>query len=276
MTDLKCKDLVPAIKADFGSLWHCEPRGKSLEIVTPYLYPDNSFISVFVTTRGKRIIVSDGGQLCEFVEGAKDDEAFLSAILARSAAHHGISEVTQAKRKFHFKAVDKLKLVSSAVFDLCNFLVATSSAATLSLTEDETMDRNSFRAKADKFIRIQIPKNKGLTVSFNKRLEEAKEATFSAVIARASSVSLVIYLTGCNLRYFQLSVSQAIINVQMARSSSLNKHINSIIPVLNDEAVGYLPNKLTERLAILKEATASSIIPWKRGQSDLIQALEAA
>jgi hypothetical protein len=103
-------------------------------------------------------------------------------------------------------------------------------------------------------------------------LPEVKEATFSAVVKSASSLWLVIYLTGSNLKYFQLSVSNAIVNVEFLQQSSLKNNVSSIVPFLNDDAEGYQPNHLTQRLGRLTSLTKTQAIPWRR-KEDIIHAL---
>lgn len=273
MAGLNCKEIISLLKGDFGALWHCQPRGKTLEIITPYLYPDDSFVSLFVTTRGKRLIVSDGGQASDFLQSAKDDEPFLSAVISRARLAHNVEQFTQGNKRFFFKETLEPKLMSSIAFDLANFLVASSSAASLAMTEDESLDKNSFRVRADKFIKPQIPK--GRMVKFNQKISEVKEATFSAVISGPSKLWIVIYLTGSNLKYFQLSVSNAIFNVESANNSKIHSHIRGIYPLLNDGAIGYQPTHLQQRLGKLREVTGSPIIQWKN-KEELTKYLMAA
>jgi len=149
MNDMNCKKIIEVLKSDFGSLWHCFNRGESLEFVTPFLYPDKKFVSIFITTRGKRIIVSDGGQLSEFIKAATDDEAFQTAILGKFKDSYGVEKFPQKQRgEFYFKECADPKLISSVVFDLGNFISSASSAAVLAVTEEEALERKSFRTKA--------------------------------------------------------------------------------------------------------------------------------
>lgn len=260
------------LKGDFGALWYCNQRGKSLEIVTPYIYPDNSFVSLFVKKSGNRFIVSDAGQVSEFFQSAKDDEPFFASLIAKSRLAHNVSEFKQGEKVYYYTDTKDPKLISSIAFDLANFLVASSSAAYLATAEEDAQDKNSFRARADKFIKHQITRRSGKTVSFNKKIEEVKEATWSAVVTSASGLWIVIYLTGSNLKYFQLSVSNAIVNVEFLAKSSIYNNVRSVVPLLNDEATGYQPNQLTQRLGRLSTLTKSQVVPWRR-KEEIVTAL---
>ena len=264
MTDLNCSTLVRAIKGDFGALWNCRERGATLEITTPYVYPDNSFVTIFVTKRGRRFIVSDAGQASELFQPVKDDEPFFASLISRARATHRVSEFKQGNRTFYYKDTEKLGLISSLAFDVANFLVSSTSAAALAAAEEDSIDKNSFRVRADTFIKHHVPRSSGKSVHFNQKLPEVKEATFNAVITGRSYLWLVIYLTGSNLKYFQLTVSNAIVNVEFLHKSSIKDRVRSVIPLLDDDADGYQPNRLTQRLGALEELTKIQAIPWGR------------
>jgi hypothetical protein len=266
MNDINCKDIIEALRADFGSLWHCVAHEKTLEIVTPYLYPDKNFVSVFITIRGKRIIVSESGHVSDFLETASEDVDFQNSILSKFGATYGVSVYPTAKRSYYFTECDSVKLVPSKVFDLCNFIVAVTNASTLATTEEESLDLRSFRAKADRFItRLKVVKDR--KVLFNQRLPEIKEATFSAVIRSAGRVWLVSYLTGSSPAYFERSISQSIVNIEFANKSRLKRAIGAIIPFVNNQATGYEPRKFHNRLGRLAEVSGSSIVRWTERRS---------
>ena len=224
---------------------------------------------MFITTRGKRIIVSESGQVSDFVAAATEDVDFQNSIQSKFGASYGVSLYPTAKRSYYFTECDSIKLVPSKVFDLCNFAVAVTSASMLATTEEESLDLRSFRAKADTFItRLKVVK--GREVLFNQRLREIKEATFSAVIRNAGRIWLVSYLTGSSPAYFERSISQAIVNIEFANESSLRPHIGAIIPFVNNKATGYEPRKFHNRLGKLSEVakmSKSSIVRWtERGE----------
>ena len=259
MNNIDCPNMLKAIKRDFGGLWHCVKRGKTLEIVTPYLYPDSTFVSVFITERGEKIIVSDGAQLSEFIASTAGDESLQSASLFRFSESHEIKEHLKLGVKYYFKSCSSIKLVSSIVFDMCNFISCVASASVLTIAAEDQEDREIFRRKADAFINKSIGTKK---VKFSHSLPEIKEATFSAVIKSNSQLWLVLYLTGSNLNYFSRSASNAIVNVEFARASSLESQIKAIIPVVNNEADGYQPAKLSQRIEMLSRVAKQSPINW--------------
>jgi sulfur transfer protein SufE len=260
MNPITCKDVMGVIQSDYGALWHCFQRGNTLEVVTPYLFPDKRFVSVFITTRAGKIIVTDGGRVEEFIELASDDDAFQDSVLNTFLGNYQVQQYQQADQTFYFKDCTLIKLVPSVVFDLCNFIVSVSSASILAVTEEESKERKSFRNQADHYLRSII--TNGRKIEFNKNLEEAPEARFSATITGTSKVWLVNYLTGSNLKYFTMSMSNAIVNVGFARESRLNPQIAAIIPLVNSNAAGYKPLKLQHRLEKLEEVSNCKSLLW--------------
>ena len=51
------------ISSDFNSLWKYKLRGDTLEIITPFTTMTGSYISIFLTQRDDRFIITDGQRL---------------------------------------------------------------------------------------------------------------------------------------------------------------------------------------------------------------------
>ena len=61
------EQLFRDIKTDFNSLWSFNLRGETLEILTPFSTMTGNIISVFLTMREDRFIVSDGQRLVQSI-----------------------------------------------------------------------------------------------------------------------------------------------------------------------------------------------------------------
>jgi hypothetical protein len=72
----------------------------------------------------------------------------------------------------------------------------------------------------------------------------------------------VSYLTGSSPTYFERSISQSIVNIEFAQDSSIRPLIAAIVPLANDRALGYQPNKFKNRLARLEYVSKSPIVNW--------------
>lgn len=257
---IDCK-VVDAIRAEFGRLWQCVPRSGSIEIVTPYLYPDGTFVSAFVTVRGDRIIVSDGGQLDEFVEATIDDSDFRDTVLAHYAEHYAVKPHVQGKRTFFYKDCSIAKLVPSVLFDVCNFATSVASASALCITEEQSLELRSFKAKADRYLsNLRIWRGRRMT--FSHRLPEVREATFSAVITSNSRLWLVPYITGSSATYFQRSISDTIVNIGLVKDSRIAGSVEAIVPLVNDTANGYDLDRFANRLGRLRDESSEHVVNW--------------
>ena len=272
MNEIGCSDVMGAIQSDYGALWHCTTRGNTLEIVTPYLYPDRSFVSVFVTARGEKVVVSDGGGLVELVRDRSGDPKADGAEFGSWGETYGVQCCKHGDRVLYFRECGSLGLVSSAVFDVCNFVVAASNSACGAAGAMESIESETFTSRADGFIRGRLPS--GRDVEFNKTLREVPEARFGAVVTSNSRLWLVVYLTGSNLNYFTRSVSNAIVNLELVRASSLGERIAATVPLVNDGASGYQPAKLQQRFGRLREVAQTEAVLWTN--KELIDAQLAA
>lgn len=59
------EDIFDIIKETFNSLWSVKKYGKTIEIVTPLFTTNDCFVSIFVTERNGRYIVTDGGWISD-------------------------------------------------------------------------------------------------------------------------------------------------------------------------------------------------------------------
>src|SRR5665213_1029683 len=270
MTKINCH-ITEAIQKDFSSLWTCKQRGKTVEISTPYLLPDSTLLSLFITERNKKIIIHDGGSISQIVSEhcrLPDDE--IKALLDGFSAQHGINHTIGAnKQKIFFKACDKKKLISSAAFDLASFaMTATNGLVAASIDEPDLELDKRFQRIADIFIKT-VTHSTGLKFKPRQEIREFPGIKFSGVINNSSTFWIVYYVTGSELGYFRRSLAETIVNFGHVWKSkqTILKHIGRTIPVLNTNAGGYKPDKLDWQIKDLKDAAAGTLLPWSTKES---------
>jgi hypothetical protein len=192
-----CSTVLDSLRNDFGALWKCKKLGDTLEIVTPFLLPNHDCLSIFITERGARIIVTDGGELEQFLkEDLGVELAELDGFRDHLLADHKVfRHVSGAQQAYYFKETENPELIPSLVFDLGNFAVAFSSAAATTTAEeaDNLPETVTFKNQADDYIRKIAPHS--AQISFRAEVSEIK-ANFSAVITYQSRLSLVYYVYG--------------------------------------------------------------------------------
>lgn len=114
------RSFLDIIRSDFSALWNCKEHRDSLEISTPYLYPWSAFVRVFLTQRENRYIVTEDGDVGEWLSEYLPGED-LSIMLDQFAASDGIKRGTHDDRTIYFKDSTDPKLITSLIFDVANF-----------------------------------------------------------------------------------------------------------------------------------------------------------
>lgn len=118
-----------AIKADFAKLWDARQVGETLVVATPFVFPNDSVITVCITHRDDRIIITDGESLSLYMATAKLRDGW-SAALDYLKDWHEITVHEQNSRLYYFKETKDPTLVSSNVFDVATFIQAVAHAVT--------------------------------------------------------------------------------------------------------------------------------------------------
>lgn len=269
MTKLTC-EITELIQKDFTSLWKCKQGGDTLEITTPYLLPDSTLFSVFLTIRAKRYIVCDGGSIAEILAEhspipSEEIDASLEGMAARFKIKVGTSNVEN--QKLFFKECGDISLISSLIFDVASFAVAATNS--LISTEDGTTEsdlNNKFSSKADAFLKGAV-NSTGLQLIPRSGIEEVPDVKFSAVLKSSSKVWLISYVNGATITHFKKNIAETKMNFDHAWGSRLSGHIVKTIPLLNDEATGYKPQKFQWQLAELEASSKDSVTNWKQRES---------
>lgn len=255
---LDCQ-ITESLQRDFSALWKCEQRGNSLEITTPYLLPDSTLLSLFLTQREGRFIVSDGGGAYEVISDyCPLPQSKAMAELQAYAHKFGLKEGHSEGKPLFFKECSDVHLISSLAFDVAMFATMATSALVSASEEIETEDR--FKIQADAYLGAIKPI--GITMHTRHQIPEVPGVRFSAVLTGPARVWLVSYVTGSNITYFRRSLADTVMNFRHAWNSPLKGHIGRTIPILNDEATGYRPSELAWRLHDLQRESRDSVVRW--------------
>ncbi len=256
--------ITKVIQKDFNSLWQCKQRGNTIEISTPYLLPDSTLLSLFITERNKKFIVHDGGSIAQIVTDNcpfPDDE--IKASLEGFAAKYGVKQCWDAsKQKIFFKDCGKKPLISSLAFDLASFATTvTNVLVAASYDEPDVEVDERFQRNADSFIKSAIPT--GLIFKPRQEIKEVPGVKFSGIISRSNRIWLVSYVTGSTLPYFVRSVAMAKMNFEHVwKVTQLAGYIGRTIPLINTDAGGYKPDKLKWQLPDLQAASKDTLVKW--------------
>ena len=255
----KYQEIYENIKFCFDQLWTFKQRGdETIEIITPYSTTSNKFVSLFLTKRHDKFIVSDGGLLnSEAYESQVDyDNQYLLKILYHYENHYQIKTTIDKKGyKHYYKTTNSEILVPNLIYDLAQFISMCVSSATVELDDlQEKEEKETFRKNANAFLEsITAKGDRKFRASLDK--EKYRTVRFSAIIERRNRLSLISYVTGSNITNYSNSIARTNLNFEIASSSKYNPYIDNKIVLMNDSADGYLPTSLSNQINILKQHT---------------------
>lgn len=262
----KLEKIAINVRECFDQLWSFKLRGTdTIEISTPYTTTTSKFVSIYVTERGGKFIVSDGGLLnSEAYETKIDyDNQCLLKILYHFESYYEVKR-TQDKQgvKHYYKTTKKENLIPNMVYEMSQFISMCASATTVQFEDvKELEERNNFRTKATTYISTNFqsyePK---FRASLDK--EDYRSVRFSAMIERRNRLSLISYITGSNPTNFRNSIARANMNFEIATSSKYNDYIDNKLVLINNVADGFVLNQISKQLNILEEHTGQEAIQW--------------
>lgn len=116
--------VAETIQTEFASLWASKQRGATVEVTMPYLMPDSTLFSLYLTERDGRFIACEGGDVWEVVVRMADvlDGTELTQLRALASAH-GLKEGDRAGLPIFFKECREPHLIASISFDVANWAV---------------------------------------------------------------------------------------------------------------------------------------------------------
>lgn len=255
----KYHEIYDNIKFCFDQLWSFKYRGaETIEIITPYSTTSNKFVSLFLTKRDDKFIVSDGGLLnSEAYESQVDyDNQYLLKILYHYENHYQIKTTTDKKGyKHYYKTTTSEILVPNLIYDLAQFISMCVSSATVELDDvQEKEEKETFRKNANAFLESIIDKgDRKFRASLDK--EKYRTVRFSAIIEKRNRLSLISYVTGSNITNYSNSIARTNLNFEIASNSKYAPYIDNKIVLMNDSADGYAPVLLSNQINILRQHT---------------------
>ena len=254
----------------FDQLWSWKFRGdETIEISTPYSTTSSKFVSLFVTERKGKFIISDGGLLnSEAYESEIDYEnQCLLKILYHYEGYYKVKR-TQDKSgiKHYYKTTSKENLIPNLVYEMAQFVSMCASAATVKFEDPkETEERKTFRKKATSYLHTNFKKyDPQFSASLDK--DDYRSVRFSAMIERRNRLNLINFVTGSTAANFRNSIAKANMNFEIAAASKYDDYIDNKIVLLNNKAEGYEMNKINRQLQILQERSGQEAIKWTERQ----------
>lgn len=259
------------IKHAFGALWGFRARGESCEVITPFPTSTDMYVSVFITVRNGRFIVTDGGWVDKGVYkcNLQPENNIYNRIFAFFEEDYCISRTISADGFMYlYKATRDERLVPNLVFDVAYFISAVVNTALVQYRDETVRDR--FRAKAGTLIRRHVSADR---LKFNAPVSPlAKAARFGAVVtsSRGNSVSLVNFISGSNYENLRGSFAKSNFNYDLLERTSASSMVHERIILIDDRHIE--AKELSPYIEMSKEKNQSPLM-WSTGQHELLERL---
>ena len=253
-------NLFESIKESYNALWHVKTLGQSLEIVTPMVANNESFVSVFVTKHGDDYVVTDGGWIsagyyeCDnYNQGTAYQRLFqyyLENYDIRQTSGHG--------RIMYYKKVKDHFLVVNAIFELSNFISSVVSGSNIQFQADKK--ERTFRSSVREYLTNSFEEG---TFKFGQKPLPNSSIEFSVTSTFRGHLQLMNVVTGSTAGYYRDSFCRSNFYFEAARRYSDILRINKTIALLDDSTPSVFDSvPVREILSLSKERGDSLLLPW--------------
>jgi len=254
------EELFNAIRESYNSLWHVKVLGESLEIITPMVTTNDSFVSVFVTKRGDDYIVTDGGWISA---GYYDFEAdslspAYNKLFQYYLENYQILQTVGHGRIIYYKKIHNQFLVVNAVFELSNFISAVVSGSNIQFQAEKRELR--FSRTVRDYLTNGFEEG---SFQFNRGLTPDSSIKYGAISNFSGHLQLLNIVTGSNAGYYRDSLCRSNFYFEAARAYRDRYRINRTVALLDDSTPSvYGCPQVGELVSILRAKEDSILLPW--------------
>lgn len=254
------EELFNAIRASYNSLWHVKVLGESLEIVTPMVTTNDSFVSVFVTKRGDDYIVTDGGWISAGYYDFEIDNLSpaYNKLFQYYLENYKILQTIGHGRTMYYKRIRDQFLVANAVFELSNFISAVVSGSNIQF--QAVKKELQFRKTVRDYLTNDFEEG---SFEFNRGLTVDSSIKFGAISKFAGHLQLINIVTGSNSGYYRDSLCRSNVYFEAAWILKDRFSINRTVALLDDTSpVVYGSPQVRELISLSREKENNILLPW--------------
>lgn len=228
----KLLKIFNAIKNDFCNLFKYKIKGETLEVITSFPTLNNKFVSIFVTERENKYIITDGGLIDKDeydIECDQKNKRYVDLIKRTYIDRWEIKSTYKNGYAFYYKTTEQQEMISSHILDLAQFTSSVISSYEVNFERERKTE--NFSQKVNKFLKSHFSD----LVKFNQTLTDLKSINFNAIIThRNNDLSLIKYINGKTFSDFKDSLQLATYSFQASRTSILDGNIIHRIPIINN------------------------------------------
>lgn len=254
------KDLFESIKESYNALWHVKILGESLEIITPMVASNESFVSVFVTKRGDDYVVTDGGWISAGYYECNNDfqGAAYQRLFQYYLENYNIKQTTGHGRTFYYKKTKDRFLVVNAVFELTHFISSVVSGSKIQFLADKK--ERTFRSSVREYLSSKFEEG---CFKFGQKPLPNSTIEFSATSTFRGHLQLMNVVTGSTAGYYRDSLCRSNFYFDAAYRYADRLKINKTIALLDDSTPSVFNSvPVREIISLSKEKTGNILLPW--------------
>lgn len=258
---MKLIDLFNELKNVFGNLWQTKSRGKTLEIITPYVTTNNKFISVFLSKYGDEYVVSDGGWIYSgMYDVIPGNDAWFTKLLLHFQESFEIKETQNASGipYYYVKADNKID-IASKLLDLIMFIQNIVSISEVTIHKKERS--NLFSSETNNFLKSILEHTK---INFNKPLDsEYADIKFNATYHKnTESIFVMNYVFGNTQNQIKENFNKTFTYFNLIAYFQVSKNINKKITIIDDSSNAFNLKKNLAMINLLKDDKNTLIVNW--------------
>ena len=190
------------------------------------------------------------------------------------AEENQISEGENEGEPVFFKECRDKKLLSSIAFDVGNFATMAANVLLSAYMDEPEEKETRFVTETRTFLSRIIAPDPKRNLYFNAHVPGVPNVKFSAVVSNTSKMSIVSCVNGTSFNDFRKNTLDAAFNLKLAWRSNARTQLDKTVPILNDNARGYDPDKLADRIKELTDQAKMEPVLWS--QKEKLRTLLAA
>ncbi|RIV20384.1 hypothetical protein DYU11_20245 [Fibrisoma montanum] len=262
--------LFKAIKSDFCNIVNYKLRGTTIEIITGIQTITNAVVSIFVSYKDGKIVVSDGGWInegeYETYYAEHDSDEVIDLVVSQYTSYFDIKSVrSNSGTVYYYKSTDRIEHLSSIAHDVAHFIAYTVSAqhTTYRITNEEKTQKTVFTNQVNNALKSQFGDRNVFTNEYIKLKDEQSVKINSVVRIIHRDIYkqfYLMYVSGSRLDAFIKDATEATSKFQLIDQFGVKDSYLQKIAVLNKSAAGYNPQKSGIFLKQLEETTGRPLI----------------
>lgn len=256
--------ILKVIQNGYNRIWKSKTHGNTIEIITPVYTTNDLFVSVFITERDGKFIVTDGGWIDSgYYDVVNNEDLSYKRLFSFYQLQFDIKETTSVDNKYYYKTADTKELIINCILDVSTFISSVVSASFINFeNKRDNLDYKRFGNESNTFLSSIIPK---ITLLHNQPVDsDHTQVKFNTIIPYFNQVTLINNVSGTTDYFFTNSIARSNMKFMWINKNIDLSSIRKRITIVNDFAEGYNEKKIVPFLDLSFQTAQTEIILWSQ------------